>query len=125
MTRHGARSQRSVRKRAGYLKQAILKPLHLRQRDLEPVDRWTLSQWAEIEARIALMDEWADENGWLDEEGRPPSFSATYYAARNSATRLLTKLRPILEKAAQAKQADGGSELERHLRENYPSKAKP
>ena len=115
---HGARSQAEVGRLAGYRKQSLLMRLGLRQRDLPPVDRYLLNTWARTAAEVLLMERYIEAHGLIDENGELAGFSATYYAARNSAARLMTKLEPRLLKAAQAKQGDAGG-LDHYLRENY------
>jgi hypothetical protein len=124
---HGARSQAQVTRLAGYCKQSLLQRLGIKQADLPPVDRFLLDKWARIEAEVQLIDLYvADRGGPLDEHGEPWSFTKTLYAARNSASRLLTKLEPRLLAVAAAKQGRGGSELDRYLRDTYgEGKAKP
>jgi len=96
----------------------------LRQSDLPPAGRYRLQEWSRAAALVFLMDAWCNEHGLLDDEGRPPSFMPAYLAARNSASRLYTKLEPFLLEAAKAKQDAGG--LDHYLRENYgEGKAKP
>ncbi|HEY5159460.1 MAG TPA: hypothetical protein VII83_00165 [Gaiellaceae bacterium] len=105
---HGARSQKAVSRRAGYVKQAVLKPLALVQRDLSPADRYRLNEWAKAAAIVYLIDAWVSERGLLDEKGRPPGFMPAYLAARNSAARLYSRLEPHLLKAAAEKEGKGG-----------------
>jgi hypothetical protein len=116
---HGARSQATVARRSAYVQQSILKRLGLRQRDLEPALRYRFIEWSKAQALVDLYDAWANEHGAFDESGRPPAFSATWHAARNSAARLFRSLESDLLKASAAKQADGGTELERHLARHY------
>lgn len=116
--RHGARSQLTVRRRAGYCKQSLLMPLGLRQRDLTPAGRYWLDQWAMVEAQTRLFDDWMNERGLIDADGQPPGFSRTYYAARNSASRARSKLEPYLVEAAE-RMAPAVSALDRHLESRY------
>lgn len=115
---HGARSQASVAKAAGYCKQGALQRLRLRQSDLSPTGRYLLDMWARVAAELKLMDAYVDVHGLLDEDGRPPGFVLTQHAARNAASRLWTKLEPHLLEASARKHASS-SPLEAHIRANY------
>ena len=117
---HGARSQAEVGRVAGYRKQSLLMRLGLVQRDLPPVDHYLLDQWAHTAAEVLLMERWTKEHGLIDEAGKLPAFSATFYAARNSASRQMAKLEPRLIAAAKAKQDGGG--LDRYLETTYGEK---
>ena len=122
---HGARSERAVSRRAGYEQQRVLKRLALRQSDLSPSGRYRLVEWSRAAALVFLMDAWCNEHGLLDDQGRPPAFTNAYLAARNSASRLYTKLEPHLLEAAKAKAA-GASGLDAYLAKRYgEGKAKP
>ena len=121
---HGARSQAEVGRQAGYVKQRLLQPLRLRQADLSPVERHLLNLWARTAAEVLLMERYIEAHGLIDESGQLAGFSATYYAARNASSRMLTKLEPRLLRAAEQKAAGGGTLLDRHLDEHY-GKAKP
>jgi len=124
---HGARSERTISRRAGYEKQRLTQRLGIRQSELAPAVRYRFDEWAKAQALVWLYDQWVSEHGAFDESGQPPGFAATHSAARNAASRLFTKVEADLLKAAEAKQARGGTELERHLRANYSGegKAKP
>jgi len=126
-TTHGARSEPTLTRRKGYEKMSVLVPLGLVQADLPPATRYRLDQWARAAALVWLYDRWLTEHGALDESGQPPAFAATHHAARNSAARLFRALEGDLLKAAAAKEARGGTELERHLAARYGEKgeAKP
>ena len=56
-----------------------------------------LDLWSRCMAKVSLYDAWADENGWLDENGSPPAFVATYMAAVNSARLSLRELESHLK----------------------------
>ena len=110
-TKHGAGSKRAVSRAAGYRKQALLKPLALTQRDLSPAGRYRLHEWAIASAQVYLFDLWIAEHGLLDEKGETPGFTATYYAAKNTASRLYSKLEPHLLAAAKTKEGGGLDEI--------------
>jgi hypothetical protein len=112
---HGGRSQVAIRRRAGYLKQSILQPLGIRHAELDQIARRYLDLYVRVLAKIELYDEWAAEHGYLDEEGRPPAFVRDYFAAVNSAGRLLSKLEAHLDRH----QRSGPSPLQRHLASHY------
>lgn len=116
-TTHGARSEATVNRVAGYRKRSLLGRLGLAQRDLPPVDRYLLDQWAQVEAEVLLMARYISEHGLIDENGKLAGFSNSYYAARNAGARLLTKLEPRLLKVASEKET-ATSSLDRILREH-------
>lgn len=112
---HTARSQVVSRRRAGYIKQSVLQPTGLRYADLDQIARRYLDLYARVQTRIELYDAWAADHGFLDAEGRTPPWVKEYYAAINSAGRLLSKLEEHLRRHQQA----GPSPLELHLANNY------
>jgi len=98
---HGARSQALVTRRAAYVKQSVLQPLGMRQVELDGVARRHLDLYARCAAKVALMDAWADEHGWVDEEGRSPGFAREYVAMVNAAGRALARLDAHLKRYQQ------------------------
>jgi hypothetical protein len=112
---HGARSQVLVRRRAGYIKQGVLQPLGLRYADLSQIAKRYLDLYSRVVAKIEAYDAHAAEHGFIDAEGNAPPWIAQYYAAINSAARLLAKLDAHLARHLEAQP----SPLERHLAEHY------
>ena len=104
-----------VRSRVRYVKQSVLQPLGIRQADLDPVARRLLDLYARVLVKVELYDLWAAEHGWLDEEGNGPPFQPAYFAAVNSASRLLTRLEAQLVRQRQ----EGPSPLDLHLDSHY------
>jgi hypothetical protein len=51
-----------------------------------------LDLWARSMAKVSLYDDYADEHGWLDEDGNERGFVRTYFAALNSCRLALAKL---------------------------------
>jgi hypothetical protein len=122
---HGPRSERRVRRTAGYVKQSLLMPLGLRQSDLSRTGRYWLDQWAIPQAQVKLYDDELERIGLLADGGIPPSFMRTYYAARGLASRTRMKLEPHLLEAVEHKlgrSADPVERLNRFLEENYGSR---
>jgi hypothetical protein len=113
--RHGGRSQVLARRRSGYVKQSILQPLGLRYADLSQIAKRYLDLYARVVAKIEMYDAHAAEYGFLDAEGNSPPWIVQYYAAVNSAARLLAKLDAHLARHLEAQP----SPLERHLAEHY------
>jgi hypothetical protein len=97
--KHGARSDVTVSRRAGYEKKGLLQPLHLRQKDLSLEGRYWLNEWAKVSAQVYLMSTWADENGWIDDDGKPALVLHHFFAAQNAKSRLYARLRPFIEEA--------------------------
>jgi hypothetical protein len=113
--RHGGRSQVLARRRSGYVKQSILQPLGLRYADLSQIAKRYLDLYSRVAAKIEMYDAHAAEHGFIDAEGNAPPWIAQYYAAINSAARLLAKLDAHLARHLEAQP----SPLERHLDEHY------
>lgn len=88
---HGAHSDAQISPIARSQKRRMLRQIGLSAADLDGVGRAYLDSWARCQAKVELMDRWAAENGWLDEEGKPPPFAAFYLAAVNSARLAITK----------------------------------
>jgi hypothetical protein len=95
--RHGARSEPQVRQVATVQKRRLLRQIGLRAADLDGVALGYLDAWARAQSKVELMDQWAAEHGWLDEDGRPPGFVSVYFAALNSARLSLGKLEEHLK----------------------------
>lgn len=112
---HSARSQVVARRRAGYVKQSLLQPLGLRHADLDQITRRYLDLYARAVAKVEAYDAWAETHGYLNEAGESPGWSREYFAALNSASRLLSKLDQHLHRHLQT----GPTPLERHLQEHY------
>jgi hypothetical protein len=113
--RHGGRSQVVVRRRSGYVKQSVLQPLGLRYADLSPIAKRLLDLYSRVIGKIELYDAHAAEHGFVAEDGTTPPWTREYYAAVNSAARLLAKLDAHLARHLEAQP----SPLERHLAEHY------
>lgn len=112
---HTARSQGVARQRAGYIKQSVLQSVGIRYADLDQIARRYLDLYSRVQVKIELYDKWATEHGYLSEDGRPPPWVKDYFAAINSAGRLLSKLEEHLRRHQQK----GPSPLELHLAEHY------
>jgi hypothetical protein len=89
---HGARSEPTVKRRAVNKKRTLLRQLDLRQQDLDGIGRALLNDWAKAAAIVELYFDWADEHGWLDEDGTPPAFTATFLASVNTSQLTLMRL---------------------------------
>jgi len=113
--RHGANSERLVRRRSVTEKRRLLRQLGMRQEDLASVGRALLQNWARAAAALALMDDYAAENGWLDETGEPHGFAKLYVSMLNSERLALREL----EKHIRADGHDAAAELHRYLEANH------
>jgi len=112
---HTARSQVVARRRAGYVKQSVLQAAGIRYADLDLIARRYLDLYARVQTKVELYDAWVREHGFLDEEGRTPPWIKEYYAAINTAGRLLARVEEHLRRHQQA----GPSPLELHLSRHY------
>lgn len=82
--RHGAYSERQIAPRATNQKRRFLRQNGLRLADLNPLGRAMLTNWSRAAVALALMDEFAAADGWLDEEGNPRGFAKLYVSMLNS-----------------------------------------
>jgi hypothetical protein len=89
---HGSRSELRVRRVATVQKRRLLRQVGLRASDLDGVGLALLDTWARAQAKVELLDTYAETHGFLDEEGHPPSWAAFYFAALNSTRLTLVKL---------------------------------
>jgi hypothetical protein len=78
-------------------KRRLLRQVGLRAADLDGLGLALLDNWARAQAKVELMDSWAAEHGWLDEDGNEPGFVRTYFAALNSARLSLGRLEEHLK----------------------------
>lgn len=96
--KHLAHSEPTVRRVATVQKRRLLRQIGLRQTDLDRLGAAYLDGWARAQAKVELMDAYADERGgWLDGEGNPPAFAGFYFRALDSARRSLDKLSDYLK----------------------------
>jgi hypothetical protein len=109
--RHGATSDRQIGREAANQKRRILRQIGLRARDLDSLGRALLANWARAAAALALMDAYAAEHGWLDNEGNPRGFARLYVSMLNAERLALTKLEGHLRSRA----TDPEEDLQRWL----------
>jgi hypothetical protein len=109
---HGATSDRQIVRRATVEKRRVLRQIGLRQDELESLGRALLQNWARCAAALYLMDRYAEEHGWLDEEGNPRGFARLYVSMLNAERLALGKLGDYLRARPRA---DPFDELNRHL----------
>ena len=102
---HGARSEPTLKRRAMNKKRTLLRQLGLRQEQLDGIGRALLADWSRSAAIVELYFEFGSERGWLDDDGNPPGFSATYWAATNSSRLTLVKLAEHLKKTGKVEQS--------------------
>lgn len=62
----------------------MLRQLNQKRADLDSVGRALLTNWARAAAALHLMDEYAEQNGWLDAEGQPRGFARMYVSMLNA-----------------------------------------
>jgi hypothetical protein len=113
--KHGAQSGQIVR-RATVEKRRLLRQIGLRQQDLESLGRALLQNWARAAAALALMDGYAEREGWLDEHGHPRGFARLYVSLLNSERLALRALGDHLRAA----EGDPWVRLADHLAERQP-----
>jgi hypothetical protein len=65
-------------------KRRLLRRIGLLQRDLDSLGRAYLANRARAAAALHLMDEHAQEHGWLKPDGEPRGFARLYVAMLNS-----------------------------------------
>jgi hypothetical protein len=82
--RHGAHSERQIVRRATVEKRRLLRQIGLRQADLGSVGQALLLNWAQSAGALHLLDEYAQREGWLDEEGNPLGFATLYVRLLNA-----------------------------------------
>src|SRR5579884_255211 len=82
--RHGATSDRQIGRRATVERRRILRQIGLRQADLTTTGRALLVNWSRAAAALALMDEYAEREGWFHEDGNPRGFARLYVSMLNS-----------------------------------------
>ena len=112
---HGANSDRRVTKLATIQKRRLLRQIGLRQDDLESLGRALLSNWARAAAALSLMDDYAESNGWLSEDGEPRGFAKLYVSMLN-AERLALR---DLERHIRLDRLDAADALHAYLQENH------
>ena len=78
----------------------LLRQTGLRVSDLDGLGLAYLDAWARAQAKVELLDRWADEHGFLDEDGNLPPWHTFYLAAVNSARLSLAKLEDHLRDVA-------------------------
>jgi hypothetical protein len=82
--RHGAQSERQIGPRATREKRRILRQIGVRLSELDGVGKALVHNWSRAAAALALMDEYAAENGWLTPSGQPKGFARLYVSMLNS-----------------------------------------
>ena len=92
----GARSPAIVAQHARAEKRRFLRQTGLRIGDLDGVALAYLDGWSRAQAKIALMDRWIAEHGFLDDDGNPPPFIGIYFTAINSARLAISRLQACL-----------------------------
>lgn len=96
-TRHGAHSARRVEPIAAELVETVLEHAPFLA---EPSFDRALRAWARAEARCALLDDWLDEHGLLDDEGTPRP--AAEFARKQEELALKHRTRLGLDAASRA-----------------------
>jgi hypothetical protein len=97
--RHGAYSEAKIVPRASAVKRRLLRRSGLRVRDLDPLGRALLTNWARAAAALSLMDEYAAEHGWLNAHGKPLACARFYASMLNSERLAIAKLSDYLRAA--------------------------
>jgi hypothetical protein len=109
--RHGATSEGRIRPIAARRKRTFLRRNGLLVRDLDPVARSRVEQWARLSAQVELLDAYFGEHGLLRGDGQPQAATAFYVSLCNS-LRLATDK---LEAHVKARQDDPVQALNDYL----------
>lgn len=96
--KHGARSDKRVSPRAATHKRRVLRQIGLRASDLDGIALGYLDGFSRAQAKIELLDAYADEHGFIDRRGKPRGFVAVYVSLLNTARLALSKLDEHLKK---------------------------
>jgi hypothetical protein len=96
--RHGAHSDKRVSPRAATHKRRVLRQIGLRASDLDGIALGYLDGFSRAQAKIELLDAYADANGFIDRRGKPRGFAAVYVSLLNSARLSLSRLDEHLKK---------------------------
>lgn len=83
--KHGARSPGEIRRVARVQKRRLLRQAGLRASELDGLGLAYLDTWARAAAKVEMLDKWAAEHGFVDEDGNLPPWHSFYLAALNSA----------------------------------------
>lgn len=94
--KHGASSELQLKRVGTIQKRRLLRQVGLRQSDLSGIGYALLDNWARAQSKVELLDSYAAEHGFLDEDGAPREFVRVYFTALNSARLALTKLEEYL-----------------------------
>jgi hypothetical protein len=113
--KHGATSEARIRPIAARRKRTFLRRNGLRVRDLDPVARSRVEQWARLSAQVELLDAYFAEHGLLRDDGTPQGATAFYVSLCNS-LRLATDK---LDVHVRARERDPHEALHDYLRETY------
>lgn len=62
----------------------MLRQLNQKRSDLDSVGRALLLNWARASAALHEMDAYAEEHGWVKDDGEPRGFVRAYFTALNS-----------------------------------------
>lgn len=92
MTTHGAYSPARITPAARAQKRRFLARNGLRASELDAITAALLDNWARAAAKVALMDSFFAEHGFLDEKGEPRPAAKVYFLALNSARHALVRL---------------------------------
>lgn len=96
--RHGVHSERRIGPRAARQKRAFLRRSGLRLRDLDPVARGLVDLYSRSLAKTQTLDAFFEENGILDEKGRPRPPAQIYFTSINTTRLCLCRLEEHLRK---------------------------
>jgi hypothetical protein len=89
---HGGHSTARIRPLARAQRQRLLRLLGCRAADLDPIGRGLLGNWARAAAVLSLLDRYAAQHGFLDEDGEPRPFTRIYFTALNSERLAISRL---------------------------------
>lgn len=103
---HGATSPVQIGREAANQKRRILRQIGLRKSDLDALGRALLANWSRAAAALQLMDAFAAEHGWLDDDGNPRGFAKLYVSMLNSERLALGKLEGHLRARTTDPEAD-------------------
>jgi hypothetical protein len=90
--KHGATSERQIRPLARNHRRRLLRQIGTSARDLDPLGRGYLDQYARLMAKVELIDAYVDERGLLNAKGEPVPAMRLYVSLMNSARLALARL---------------------------------
>jgi hypothetical protein len=112
-TRHGVSSSRRVAPVAANHRRRVLRRLGLRAGEVDAIGRAHLDAYAQIAAKIELLEAYLGEHGIVRADGEPQPVMRLYVSLQNSSRLALTRL----ESHLRARSSDPHERVQRFLDE--------